>query len=131
MKWCLTRKTGAPSNTPSAVNPRSSAIPVTDRGAIQANLIGERREIFANGDLSGLDLVPHDAVVENGLTQTDQLANEGITALDSFRGAYAVDDPGWPTGKQKQLKRRKGHRRNNRFSTTNPPRIITKPFWNH
>lgn len=78
--------------------PKSSAIPVTDRGTIQGNLTGERREIFTNGELSGLNLIPTDPLVKNGVAQTDKLAAQGVTSLDTFRGAYDVGDPGWYPG---------------------------------
>jgi arylsulfatase len=78
--------------------PKSSAIPVTDRGAIRGNLVGDQRSIFKNGELSGLDLVPHDYIVEGGTVQSKELAAQGLTELDSFRGAYGVGETPWSTG---------------------------------
>jgi len=77
--------------------PKSSAIPVTDRGSIQGNLVGEHRQIFINGELPGLNLIPDDLVVGNGVFQTGELAAQGVTELGGYRGAYDVgDDYWWP-----------------------------------
>jgi len=78
--------------------PKSSAIPVTDRGAIQGNLVGEYRHVFVNGELTSLDLTPKDPMVQGGVVQSEELTARGITGLDSFRGAYDVGDTGWFTG---------------------------------
>jgi arylsulfatase len=78
--------------------PRSSAIPVVDRGAIQGNLTGERRHVFTGGELSNLDLVPVDSVVNNGVEPSSHLAEQGVTHLDSFRGAYGIGIDAWRTG---------------------------------
>ena len=78
--------------------PKSSSFPVEDRGSIQGNLTGERRSIFANGELSGLNPVPIDPIINNGVSQTKKLAAQGVTALDSFRGAYGVNDDYWYPG---------------------------------
>jgi arylsulfatase len=78
--------------------PKSSAIPVTDRGAIRANLIGEHHGVFMNGELSALNPVPRDHVVEGGIVQNKDLAMQGVTELDSFRGAYDVGEEPWSTG---------------------------------
>jgi len=78
--------------------PRSSAIPVIDRGAIRGNLVGDHRSMFKNGELSGLDLVPADSVVVGGIAQSQGLAAQGVTELDSFRGAYGVGSTPWLTG---------------------------------
>ena len=43
---------------------------------MQGNLIGERRDIFTDGELSGLNLIPTDPVVRNGVFQTDELADK-------------------------------------------------------
>jgi hypothetical protein len=73
-------------------------IPIVDRGTIQANLTGERREIFTNGELSGLNLIPTDPIIKNGVSQTEKLAAQGVTALGSYRGAYDVGDDYWYPG---------------------------------
>jgi hypothetical protein len=73
-------------------------IPIVNRGSMQGNLIGERRDIFTDGELSGLNLIPTDPVVRNGVSQTDELAAQKVTALDSFRGAYDVGDEYWYPG---------------------------------
>jgi len=67
-------------------------IPVIDRGDIQGNLTGFSQDIFTDGTLDGLNLIPMDNVVKNGAVQTDELASEGIDDLDSFRGAYDVGE---------------------------------------
>lgn len=54
---------------------------------MQGNLIGQPRDILANGELSGLNLIPIDPVVKGGVSQTDELAAQGVKALDRFRGA--------------------------------------------
>jgi len=73
-------------------------IPVVDRGAIQGNLTGERRQIFTNGELSGLNLIPTDPVIKNGVSQNERLAAQGVTALGSYRGAYDIGDEYWYPG---------------------------------
>jgi hypothetical protein len=73
-------------------------IPIKERGDMKGNLTGERREIFTNGELSGLNLIPTDPVVQNGVIQTEELANESVTALDSYLGAYDVGDEYWYPG---------------------------------
>lgn len=55
--------------------------------SMQGNLIGQPRDILANGELSGLNLIPIDPVVKWGVSQTDELAAQGVKALDRFRGA--------------------------------------------
>lgn len=77
---------------------KSWLIPVVDRGSIQGNLTGERRRIFTNGELSGLNLIPTDPIVKNGVTQTQELAAQGVTALGSYRGAYDIGDEYWWPG---------------------------------
>jgi len=73
-------------------------IPVVDRGSIQGNLTGERREIFTNGELTGLNLIPTDPIIKNGVSQTKKLAAQGVTALGSYRGAYDIGDEYWRPG---------------------------------
>jgi len=73
-------------------------IPITERGDMKGNLTGEQREIFTNGELSGLNLIPTDPAVENGVIQTGELASESVTALGSYRGAYDVNDEYWYPG---------------------------------
>ena len=68
------------------------SIPVTDRGDVQGNLTGFSQDIFTNGALDGLNLIPTDDDVKNGAVQTPKLASEGIDDLDSFRGAYDVGE---------------------------------------
>ncbi|MDX2431377.1 MAG: hypothetical protein QNK35_10610, partial [Bacteroides sp.] len=67
-------------------------IPVIDRGDVQGNLTGFSQDIFVNGSLDGLNLIPRKKVVKNGVVQTDELAAEGIDDLDPFRGAYDVKE---------------------------------------
>ena len=68
------------------------SIPVTDRGDVQGNLTGFSQDIFMNGALDGLNLIPTDDLVKNGAVQTPELASEGVDDLDSFRGAYDVGE---------------------------------------
>lgn len=77
---------------------QSNDIPITDRGAIQGNLTGFQYDIFTNGSLSGLNLIPRDNVVRNGVSQTDELASQGVTSLGTYRGAYDVGDDYWFPG---------------------------------
>ena len=71
---------------------------IVNRGSMQGNLIGVRREIFTNGELSGLNLIPTDPIVKNGVAQTKELAAQGVTQLDSFRGAYDAAGEYWYPG---------------------------------
>jgi len=73
-------------------------IPVVDRGSIQGNLTGKRDELFINSELTALNLMPKDKSVQNGVSQTDALATQNVTALSSYRGAYDYDDAGWIPG---------------------------------
>lgn len=73
-------------------------IPIADRGSMRGNLTGERREVFTNGELDGLNLIPTDPSVRNGVSQTEELAAQGVTALGSYRGAYDVGDNYWRPG---------------------------------
>ena len=77
---------------------KSWLIPVVDRGSIQGNITGERRGVFTNGELSGLNLIPTDPIVKNGVSQTKELAAQGVTALGSYRGAYDIGDEYWYPG---------------------------------
>ena len=77
---------------------RSNAIPVVNRGSLQGNLTGFSMDIFTSGDLSGLNLIPKDPVVRNGVSRTRKLAEEGVTALGSYIGAYDIDDDYWYPG---------------------------------
>jgi hypothetical protein len=75
-------------------------IPITERGDMKGNLTGEQREIFTNGELSGLNLIPTDPAIGNGVIQTRELASESVTALGSYRGAYDVNDEYWYPGSE-------------------------------
>jgi hypothetical protein len=73
-------------------------IPIADRGSMRGNLTGERREVFTNGELDGLNLIPIDPIVRDGVSQTKDLAAQGVTSLGSYRGAYDVGDRYWYPG---------------------------------
>lgn len=77
---------------------KNKDIPVYDRGSVQGNLTGMRRDIFINADLSGLNLIPKDNIVKGGITQTKELTTQGVRFLDSFRGAYDMADIYWYPG---------------------------------
>ncbi|RMD81347.1 MAG: hypothetical protein D6820_05285 [Lentisphaerae bacterium] len=78
---------------------RNTSIPITDRGSIQGNITGfDPAKIFVGGSLNNLNLIPATPVVRGGVKQTPELAAQGITALDSFRGAYDYGDKGWVPG---------------------------------
>ncbi|WNC68209.1 right-handed parallel beta-helix repeat-containing protein [Thalassotalea nanhaiensis] len=72
--------------------------PIVDRGFIQGNLTGEHRDIFINGNLSELNLLPKNASISNGIAQTEQFSNQEVTSLGSYRGAYDYKDAGWIPG---------------------------------
>lgn len=73
-------------------------IPIVDRGNIQGNMTGERRDIFANGNLSGLNLIPIDSIIKGGVEQSDEIAAQGVCCLESYRGAYDVNGEYWYPG---------------------------------
>ena len=77
---------------------KNASIPIEDRGAIQGNLTGFKQNIFTNGSLNGLDLIPKSKIIENGAAPTKQLESEGVTDLGTYRGAYDNNDEGWPVG---------------------------------
>ena len=77
---------------------KQHTIPIRDRGAIKGNITGFEMDIFTVGKLDGLNLIPSDKTIENGVRQTPDLAAEGVTDLDSFRGAYGITDKGWHPG---------------------------------
>ncbi|MCK4920245.1 MAG: T9SS type A sorting domain-containing protein [Bacteroidales bacterium] len=76
----------------------NSYISIVDRGSIQGNLIGEHREIFTNEDLSGLNLIPTDSIILDGVEQTDTLTKQSVCCLGSYRGAYDVNGNYWYPG---------------------------------
>lgn len=73
-------------------------IPIVDRGSIRGNLTGERRDVFTDGNLEGLNLIPITPRVRGGVVQTKDLAAQGVTSLGSYRGAYDVGDRYWYPG---------------------------------
>ncbi|WNC72823.1 right-handed parallel beta-helix repeat-containing protein [Thalassotalea psychrophila] len=77
---------------------KNSNMAIVDRGSIQGNLTGKRRELFINSELSALDLMPIDSRVQGGVVQTDELVAQGVTSLGSYRGAYDYKEAGWTAG---------------------------------
>ena len=77
---------------------RSNAIPVVNRGSMQGNLTGFSLDIFTNGDLSELNLIPKDPVIRYGISQTSELASQRVTSLGNYCGAYDIDDDYWYPG---------------------------------
>ena len=73
-------------------------IPVKNRGTIQGNITEFSNDIFTNGDLPGLNLIPTDDTIKNGITPTEKLIAQGVTDLDPFIGAYDVGDEYWYPG---------------------------------
>ncbi|MFC2090019.1 right-handed parallel beta-helix repeat-containing protein [Bacteroidota bacterium] len=73
-------------------------IPVKNRGAIQGNFIGDYSHVFANGNLEGLNLVPDDKQVKDGVEPDNSLKEQGVLYLDTFRGAYDVNGEDWYPG---------------------------------
>ena len=77
---------------------KSKSLPITDRGAVKGNLTDFKLDIFQDGNLAHLNLVPSSEVVKNGVTSTAALKAEGVTALDRFRGAYDLGEASWNPG---------------------------------
>ena len=73
-------------------------IPVRNRGTIQGNLIGDYLHLYTNSNLSALNLIPNDSSVRQGVEISPELEAQGITSLDSFRGAYDVNVEYWYPG---------------------------------
>ncbi|MBK1832204.1 right-handed parallel beta-helix repeat-containing protein [Verrucomicrobiaceae bacterium R5-34] len=77
---------------------KSIALPVQDRGAVRGNLTGFKLDIFANGSLDQLNLIPTDPAIKHEVAPTPALKKQQVNDLDPFRGAYDVGDPGWAVG---------------------------------
>ncbi|QBY03571.1 right-handed parallel beta-helix repeat-containing protein [Thalassotalea sp. HSM 43] len=73
-------------------------IAVIDRGAIQGNLTGKHYDLFINAELAELNLQPKTNKVRGGVSQTEKLRNQGVTALGSYRGAYDFQGDSWIAG---------------------------------
>lgn len=71
--------------------PLEGNILVLNRGSIQGNLTGENPDIFTNANLEGLNLIPKDKAVKNGVEPGKELEAQGVSSLNSYLGAY---DPG-------------------------------------
>lgn len=71
---------------------------IQNRGSIQGNIIGKHLEIFANADLSGINLIPTDNMIKNGIKPSKELSAQGVTSLDSYCGAYTVGGDYWIPG---------------------------------
>ena len=77
---------------------KSKSLLVKDRGDVQGNLTKFTPKIFKNEKLEGLNLVPDDKIVEGGVRATKEMIAEGVTELDTFRGAYDYQAKPWSTG---------------------------------
>ena len=77
---------------------KGKSLPVNDRGDVQGNLTKFKPSIFTNGKLGGLNLVPDDKIVEGGFTAAEEMIAEGVTDLDTFRGAYGYREKAWSAG---------------------------------
>jgi hypothetical protein len=77
---------------------KSFRIPVVNRGTIQGNTIGFDPELFVNGSLEDLNLMPAGNAVKGGVEQTKELAAQGVTQLGNYRGAYDVNGETWVPG---------------------------------
>ena len=89
------------SKTKGTLNPerdKSKSLPVKDRGNVQGNITKFNPKIFENENLSGLNLVPDDKIVEGGVTATKEMIAEGVKSLDTFRGAYDYRAKPWSAG---------------------------------
>ena len=78
--------------------PLEGNLEIRNRGSIQGNLIGEDMDIFTNGNLSGLNLMPTDRIVLQGVEPTENLFAQGVTYLNTTRGAYELDGDYWIPG---------------------------------
>ena len=78
--------------------PKQGNLEITDRGDVEGNLTGFKQSIFVNGSLNGLNLIPKSNIIEGGAAPTDKLKSEGVIDLGTYRGAYDVNDKGWPVG---------------------------------
>jgi hypothetical protein len=77
---------------------QNKSLPIQDRGAIQGNMTGFSQTLFVEGEKDGLNLIPAKSIVRNGKSPTSKLKAQGVTDLDTFRGAYDYQDKGWSTG---------------------------------
>lgn len=77
---------------------KSFRIPVVNRGTLQGNMIGFDPELFVNGSLDDLNLMPAKKAIKGGVKQTKELAAQGVTQLGSYRGAYDVNGETWVPG---------------------------------
>lgn len=80
------------------IRPLEGNIPVLNRGSIQGNLTGENPGIFTNPNLEGLNLIPIDKAVKNGVTPSKELEAQGVSSLKSYRGAYEPGGEYWAPG---------------------------------
>ena len=78
--------------------PKKGNLPISDRGDVQGNLTGFKQSIFINGSLNGLNLIPKSKIIEGGAPPTRKLESEGVIDLGTYRGAYDLNDKGWPVG---------------------------------
>ena len=77
---------------------KAKSLPVKDRGDVQGNLTKFNPKIFKGEKLESLNLVPDDKMVEGGVTATEEMIAEGVTELDTFRGAYDYKAKPWSAG---------------------------------
>ncbi|MDX2429441.1 MAG: right-handed parallel beta-helix repeat-containing protein, partial [Bacteroides sp.] len=80
------------------IRPLEGNIPVLNRGSIQGNLTGENPGIFTNTNLEGLNLIPTDKADKNGVEPSRELKAQGVSSLDSYRGAYDLEGESWAPG---------------------------------
>ena len=78
--------------------PLEGNLPVENRGSIQGNIIGKTSGIFTDDNLSGLNLIPISNSVENGVKPSKELILQGVSSLNSYRGAYDVRGNYWISG---------------------------------
>ena len=84
----------------------SKDITVTNRNKVRANLIGDVSGEFIHYGLDNLNLIPDKSTpapttktVDQIQSQTSVLTRANLCCLDSFRGAYAINDPNpWVPG---------------------------------
>lgn len=77
---------------------KHASIPITDRGAVRGNLTGFKPDVFLNGTLDGLILIPAGQSIGNVALPTAALAAQGVTDLGAYRGAYSTTGKPWVPG---------------------------------